>query len=103
VHARHGMNVIVRRDVGPYHVLGGGSGNETTYYEFEKGVQVDPGYHVYQVTVFSMIAVVRYTESITYVFSFAMACVICFVFQVWLVDSRWRTVSFDDVVFELLP
>ncbi len=63
LHARPGMNVIVRRDVGPYYVLGGGSGNETTYYEFEKGVQVDPGYHVYQVTVFAMMAVVHYTES----------------------------------------
>jgi hypothetical protein len=26
-----------------------------------------------------------------------------FIVQVWLVNSLWHTVSFDDVVFELLP
>ena len=46
-----GMNVIVRRDGGEFHVLGGGAGNETTHYEFERGCKIDPGYHVYQVSV----------------------------------------------------
>ena len=44
-----GMNVIVRRDGGEFHVLGGGAGNETTHYEFERECKIDPGYHVYQV------------------------------------------------------
>lgn len=26
-----------------------------------------------------------------------------FFLKVWLVNSQWRTLSFDDVVFELLP
>jgi hypothetical protein len=46
-----GMNAIVRRDVGEFYILGGGSGNETTHYEFERGVSIEPGYHVYQVRV----------------------------------------------------
>jgi hypothetical protein len=50
VHAGgEGMNVIVRRDGGEFHVLGGGAGNETTHYEFERECKIDPGYHVYQV------------------------------------------------------
>jgi hypothetical protein len=94
------MNVIVRRDVGQFHVLGGGDGNETTYYEFEKGVQIDTGYHVYQVRRSSSFA--RDAESIFYICS-GLDALYDFVVQVWLVDSQWRTVSFDDVVFELLP
>jgi hypothetical protein len=46
------MNVVVRRDVGDFYILGGGSGNETTHYEFEAGVHIEPGYHVYQVSRF---------------------------------------------------
>ena len=51
-----GMNIIVRRDVGDFHVLGGGSSNETTHYEFEAGVKIDPGYHVYQVSTFIFVS-----------------------------------------------
>ena len=50
------MNIIVRRDVGDFHVLGGGSSNETTHYEFEAGVKIDPGYHVYQVSTFIFVS-----------------------------------------------
>jgi hypothetical protein len=50
VHAgSRGTNVVVRRDGGAFHVLGGGAGNETARYEFEKGVALEPGYHVFQV------------------------------------------------------
>jgi hypothetical protein len=45
------MSVVVRRDGGEFHWLGGGSGNETTHYEFERGVKIDRGYHVYQVSI----------------------------------------------------
>jgi hypothetical protein len=50
-----GMNVVVRRDGGEFHVLGGGWGNETTEYEFERGVQVIPGFHVYQANIAAML------------------------------------------------
>jgi hypothetical protein len=51
------MNVVVRRDMRQFHVLGGGDGNETTHFEFERGIQVDPGYHVYQVCAFAAVIV----------------------------------------------
>jgi len=41
VHAGgEGMNVIVRKDGGEFHVLGGGAGNETTHYEFEENARL---------------------------------------------------------------
>jgi hypothetical protein len=54
-----GMNVVVRRDGGEFHVLGGGWGNETTEYEFERGVQVIPGFHVYQANIAAMLRELR--------------------------------------------
>jgi len=93
VHAGgEGMNVIVRRDGGEFHVLGGGAGNETTHYEFERECKIDPGYHVYQVCVSHCLC--------------HLACTNCRLFygpEALLVNSLWHTVSFDDVVFELLP
>ncbi len=101
VHAvGEGMNVIVRRDGGEFHVLGGGAGNETTHYEFERGCKIDPGYHVYQVCVSHCLCHLAFTICRLFL---APKLFMMFIVQVWLVNSLWHTVSFDDVVFELLP
>lgn len=68
------MNVVVRRDGGEFHVLGGGWGNETTEYEFERGVQVIPGFHVYQANIAAMLRerrAPRFSESLASLVAFS--------------------------------